>query len=333
MVYTDLNWGIIGAGIIARKMAEALQLSSGNNLVAVASKTPEKAKEFAAEFNLQKACTYEEIVADPRIDAIYIATTHNFHYENALLALGHGKHVLIEKPLTVNAAQASDLVNMASKKSVFLMEAMWTRFLPSVRRLREMLHAGAIGEVKLVDIAFGVFTSPKYEKRLNDPALAGGVTLDMGIYPISFSAFVLGEIPSEIKSMTRFSDLGVDELCTYNFRFPSGCFAQISTSFNLQMKNEAIIYGSKGYVSFPNFHFGDRFTLHIHNGTKVVEKIEEVHIPQHENGFIYQVEEMAKGIRLGKMESPIIPLSETIAIMEVMDQMRREWGLEYPFEK
>jgi predicted dehydrogenase len=133
--------------------------------------------------------------------------------------------------------------------------------------------------------------------------------------------------------MTRFSDRGVDEICTYSFRFPSGCFAQIATSFNLLMKNEAIIYGSEGYVTFPNFLTGDRYTLHRHNGKREVEEVLEIISPQHENGFVYQVEEVARCIRKGLTESPIIPLSATIATMEVMDQMRMEWGLEYPFEK
>lgn len=327
-----LRWGIIGAGIIAHKMAGALQLSADNLLISVASKTQEKALEFAKTFGLAKACTYSEVVNDPEIDVIYIATTHNFHFENALLALQSGKHVLIEKPFTVNALQAAELVTLAREKKLFLMEAIWTRFLPSVQLLRTKLREGIIGEVKMINITFGGFVSPRYEIRLNSPELAGGVTLDMGIYPITFATYLLGEMPVEVKSMARMSHLGVDEVVMYMFRFSSGCFVQVATSFNLLMKNEALIYGMKGYIEFPNFQTGDRYTIHQHSGTKTIERSQEIHEPNHENGFVYQVAEVARCIRTGLMESPIIPLDETVATMKLMDAMRAEWGLKYPFE-
>jgi len=327
-----LNWGIIGAGQIANTMVDALKISPNNFLYAVASKTPEKAKAFAEKHSVEHAFSYDEIVNCKKIDVIYVATTHNFHFENARLALEHGKHVLIEKPFTVNTKEASKLVKIAREKKLFLMEAIWTRFLPVVQEMKKKIANGEIGEVKQITVSFGGFVKPKYEKRLKAPALAGGVTLDMGIYPISFVCYLLGEIPSEIKSMARFSDLGVDEIANYVFRFPSGCLTTISTSYNLKMANEAIIYGSKGFITFPEFPAGKQFTISKHEGTNEIQETSNFQEERPLPGFIFQVEEVARCIRAGELESKVIPLNETIAIMELMDTMRAEWGFKYPFE-
>jgi len=170
------------------------------------------------------------------------------------------------------------------------------------------------------------------KKRLKDPKLAGGVTLDMGIYPISLVCYLLDELPTDIKSMTRFSELGVDEISNYMFRFPSGCLTNICASYNLKMNNEALIYGTEGYIQFPQFQTGERFTIFKHNGTNDIKDTIDIYEHNHSNGFIYQVEEVVRCINEGKMESEIIPLKETIGIMEVMDKMREEWGFKYTFE-
>ncbi len=327
-----LKWGIMGAGNIAKTMADALKINPNCQLCAVASKSPSKARMFADENGIENAYTYQKIVNSREIDVIYVATTHNFHFDNTRLALEHSKHVLIEKPFTVNAREARELVRKAREKNLFLMEAMWVRFLPSLKSLKNKIQNHEIGEVKVFNISFGGFVSPEYEKRLKDPALAGGVTLDMGIYPISFVCYLLGELPIEIKSMTCFSDLGVDEISNYMFRFPSGCLANISTSYNLMMRNEAKIYGSRGFIEFPQFGAGERFTIFKHGGTNKIKDTIEVLEKNHSNGFIYQVEEVVRCIQEGKLESKIMPLNETIGIMEVMDKMRGEWGFSYPFE-
>ena len=333
MQKSKLNWGIIGAGIIAEKMADALNQNENSNLLAVASKSKERAENFAKKNNVQLPCSYNQIVSNKDIDIIYIATTHNFHFENAKLALEHGKHVLIEKAFTVNAGEAEILANIARERNLFLMEAIWVRFLPSYKLIKKLLSEGIIGDIKQINISFGNFVPPKYEKRLIDPALAGGVTLDMGIYPISFVCYMLGEIPSEVKSMTRFSDTGVDEISDYLFKFPSGCISTINTSHKLLMRNTAIIYGTKGYIEYPDFQEGEKFLIHTHDGTNKIKSIKEIIEKNHKNGFIYQVEEVVKCINEGKTESSIIPVQETIDIMKVMDGMRDEWGFKYPFEK
>ncbi len=327
-----LNWGIIGAGIIAEKMLEALQQHPDSELVAVASKSITRAHNFAEKNKVPLACSYEEIVDNVDVDIIYVATTHNFHFQNAKLALEHGKHVLIEKSFTVNAGEAETLGAIAKEKNLFLMEAIWVRFLPSYQLLKQTLADGLIGEIKQINVSFGNFVSSINRNRLTDPALAGGVTLDMGIYPISFVCFMLGEVPSEVKSMTSFSDTGVDELSNYMFKFPSGCLTTINTSYQLGMKNTAVIYGTTGYIEFPDFQFGEKFFINIHDGSNEIESTKEIVQKNHGAGFLYQVEEVVKCINDGKTESSVIPVQESIEIMRLMDGMRAEWGLKYPFE-
>ncbi len=333
MEQKNLKWGIIGAGIIAEKMADALHRNINSELIAVASKSAEKAAKFAADNDVPLSCSYDEIAANPEIDVIYVATTHNFHFQNAKLALEHGKHVLVEKAFTVNGREAEELAGIAERKNLFLMEAIWVRFLPSYKLLKQKLSEGIIGEIKQINITFGRFIPPKYEKRLNDPNLAGGVTLDMGIYPISFVCFLLGELPSEIKASSVFSGSGVDESADYLFKFPSGTLVSINTSYGLYLNNNAAIYGSKGYIDFPDFQEGEDFTIFIHNGTNNPEPGIKISEKNNSNGFIYQVEEVVRCIGSGQIESPVIPIRETIDIMKIMDRIRSEWDFKYPFER
>lgn len=328
----NIRWGIIGAGNIAHKLADAVAINPHSELVAVASRTAGKAEEFARQYNISAADSYQALVSRDDIDVVYIATTHNFHHDNARLALMHDKPVLLEKPFTVNAREAADLIDLARERRVFLMEAIWTRYLPSMKAIKQRLNDGEIGAVKHLTLSFGGFAPPQYAPRLKDPALAGGVTLDMGIYPISFVCYMLSERPSDIKSMCQFSDTGVDELAVYQFRFPSGATATISTSYNLKMKQEAVIYGSEGYIEYPDFQSGNDFTQHVHRGSNTIEHSESLHEHNHDNGFIYQVAEVVRCLNSGELESPVIPLDETLEIMRLMDGMRDEWGLRYPFE-
>ena len=327
------RWGIIGAGVIARKMADALRQDANAELYFVASKSAERAKAFAAEQDVPCHGSYDEIVNDDSVDIIYVATTHNFHRENARLALEHGKHVLMEKPFTVNAGEADNLISLAKEKGLFLMEAIWTRFLPAYIQLRGALENGIIGDPRYLEVTFGNFALPQYEGRLKDPDLAGGVTLDMGIYTIQFCTYILNELPTDTNSMCRFSDRGIDEIGSYQFRFPSGAIAQIGTSFALKMENRAAIYGTKGYILYPGFPGGDEYTVYTHNGTNEIQKQEAFRFDQAENKFIYQVAEVHKRLDTGEIESPTISMKETRDIMAVMDTMRAEWGLKYEFEK
>ncbi len=330
----QIHWGILGAGIIAKKMADAIAILEHNQVIAIASKSMDRAEKFAKAHQIQTACSYQELAVHPAIDIVYIATTHNFHFENAKLMLLHNKSVVIEKPFTVNAKEAKELVDLARTKKLFLMEAIWTRFLPSMQWLRTKIQSQDIGILRAIHISFGTFVPPKYEKRLTDPTLAGGVTLDMGIYPITLACFVTGELPKTITSAAVFSTTGVDEIANYIFQFPSECVASITTSYQLKMKNDAIFYGTKGYITVPSFPFqtGQQFSISHHNGTNDIITTEEVNIENHSNGFIYQAEAVAQCIREGHLESTIMPLEETIGIMQTMDTMREQWGFKYPFE-
>lgn len=325
-----IRWGIIGAGVIAHKMAEAIQLEAGNELVSVASKSPDKAEAFAREYAIE-ADTYPSLVARADVDVIYIATTHNFHTSNALMALEHGKHLVIEKPFTVNAEQARQLKETAEAHHCFLMEAIWTRFLPSMKALRDAIRNHTIGDIKVASINFGGIAPDQYRPRLFDPALAGGVTLDMGIYPISMLCYVLGERPSVMQATARFSDTGVDEIASYQFVFPSGCIATVNTSFNLLMRQEALFFGDKGYIEYPEFQQSDAFTIKRIKEREVASE-ETIRTEHADNGFVYQVREAARCLRAGLRESPIIPVTETVEIMAVMDEIRRQLPLHYDCE-
>lgn len=328
----SIKWGILGAGHIAHKLAEAVIATAGVELVAVASNTPGKAQLFASKYGIDAYENYPELAERRDIDVIYVATTHNFHYENTLLALKCGKHVLVEKPFTVNAKQARGLIQLAREEKLFLMEAIWVRFLPSIRKLKTLIQSGVIGDIRHMDISFGGYTQAKYMGRLMDPNLAGGVTLDMGIYPITFANFLLGELPLDVRSFCVISETGVDELATYQFKYSSNCLVSIGLSFNLLTKNQALIYGTKGYIEFPYFQQGSSFTVFTHNGTSEIASQNTVTETHHDNGFVYQVIEVAECIRAGKLESPSIPLEETCATMALMDSMRASWGLKYPCE-
>ncbi|MCJ8314428.1 MAG: Gfo/Idh/MocA family oxidoreductase [Saccharospirillaceae bacterium] len=326
-----IRWGIIGAGIIADKMANAIKLHKNSVLISVASRTKEKAVSFALSHNIESD-TYESLLIREDIDVIYIATTHNFHFDNAMLALNAGKHVLIEKPFTVNAIQAKTLIQLAQEKQCFLMEALWTRFLPSIQYLKSILDGGAIGEIKMFDISFCNIAQGKYLPRLLDPNLAGGVTLDMGIYPISFVNFLMGSLPKQTQSICRFSQTGVDEIASYQMQFNNGVIANINTSFNLFTDNRAMIYGQTGYIEFNHFQQGQTFTIHKHDHSHNVIQSDVKTINNHENGFIYQVNEVFEKIQNGELESNIMPLQETLDTMKLMDDIRKQWGLIYPFE-
>ena len=327
-----LNWGIIGAGIIAEKLADAVRSVEGCRIAAVASKSAQRAEAFAVRNQIETACSYAELVDNPDIDVVYVATTHNYHRENVRLALEHGKSVLVEKPFTVNGSEARDIADLARDRGLFLMEAMWIRFLPSFRRLQEAVAEGRIGEVRQVSVHFGKFVQPQFAARLSDPNLAGGASLDLGCYPISFISGILGERPSEVQSMCRLSDSGVDELDDYSFRYPSGALAQVCTGFQLFMADRALFYGTQGYIDYPDFQGGESFTIHRHDGTNRILASETITAPRHENGFVYQVQEVKHCLASERTESPRMPLSESVALMEVLDRMREDWGLKYPFE-
>ncbi|MGF1544376.1 MAG: Gfo/Idh/MocA family protein [Parvularculaceae bacterium] len=328
----DLRWGVLGAGIIAHKLVDAVGRTDGCRLVAVASNTPGKGEAFADKWGIDAAATYEALVARADVDVVYVATTHDMHFDNARLALDAGKHALVEKPFTVNAGQARALADLARARRLFLMEAMWVRYLPSIVALRDAVARGAIGELRFLDIVFGPVPPPQFQGRLLDPARAGGASLDLGVYPITFANFLLGAVPSDAGSFSAPAPTGVDETAVYQFRYPSGALANIAVSFALPMAARATLYGTAGRIDFPDFQAGQTHTVHRYGEGGRIESRETFTVENDENGFVHQVEEVRDAVRAGQVESAAMPLDETIATMALIDDMRAAWGLRYPFE-
>jgi predicted dehydrogenase len=326
--YSTVRWGIIGAGSIAKSLVKGVNAAEGHTMAAVGSRGQEKADAFADEFRIpNRHGSYEALVADPYVDVVYVATPHPFHREHALLALNAGKPVLCEKPFTINAFELEEVVATAREKKLFLMEAMWTRFFPLMARVRELVRDGAIGEVRMVQADFGFRTGFNPEGRLFNPALGGGALLDVGVYTISFASMLLGE-PQRITGLATLGETGVDEQSAMLFQYGGGELAILSTAVRTNTPHQATIIGTEGRIAIhPEFWKPQVMTL-IRSG----QADEEIRIPADEAGFRYEVEEVGHCIRAGKLESDIMPLEESVAIMRTMDELRRQWGLKYPME-
>lgn len=323
-----IRWGILATGGIAHKLAQALADQPDAELAAVGSRSQASADAFGEQWGIpRRHGSYEALVNDPDVDVIYIATPHSFHYENMLLCLNAGKHVLCEKPLTLNADEARQCIALARDKKLFLMEAMWTRFLPAMVQVRAWLDEGAIGTVRVVQASFALFFDYDPEHRLYAPELGGGALLDLGVYPISFAAMVLG-LPDRTLSHTFLSPTGVDELNSMIFTYDTGATALLMSSQRLDLPVEAFVGGTEGYIKVhaPFFKASD-LTLYVDGKEQTVEK------PFESNGYIHQVREVHQCLREGKLESAIMPLDETAAIMGLMDDLRHEWGFAYPGER
>lgn len=328
---TEIRWGIIGCGHIAEKFAVSLAALEQGKLVAGASRTPGRAAAFGDKYGFQKAYTdYEALVSDPEVDAVYVATTHNFHYENAKLCLENGKHVLCEKPMTVNAAQSKELVELARDKQLFLMEAVWTRFLPAIRKMKELLDKGVIGEVTTVHCDFGIQADCDDSHRLRNPDLAGGALLDLGIYPITFASVVLGCNPKNVTGSAIMTDLGVDERSFYFLEYDGKQRAVLSSSFTEKSPIEARVYGTEGILRVPPDFLGAT-KLEIYKKDAAEPKTLEFPCPEMER-FKYEIAEAMECMAAGKIESDILPHAETLAVMDIMDTLRAQWGLTYPGE-
>jgi predicted dehydrogenase len=324
------KWGIIGCGGIAHMFATSLQALESGILLAGASRTPGRAADFAQKYGMDRVYTdYESLVADPDIDAVYIATTHNFHFENAKLCLENGKHVLCEKPFTLNAVQTEELMALARANNLFMMEAVWTRFLPAIVKMQELLADGVIGEVLTVKADFSISGEFAPEGRLRNKALAGGALLDLGIYPITFADIIFDEQPIRIQSSAIMGKTGVDDRSFYLFDYENGRRAMLSSSFTHNAPSEAIVCGTKGYLRVPGFHAAQEF--HIHRNGEEEPEIIKLPYSDGEN-FKFEIAHAMECITAKKIESDILPLSKTLSIMQTMDTLREQWGLRYDGE-
>ena len=323
-----IKWGILGSGGIAHKFAEGLKVLPDAKLEAVASKTEGKAESLGKMFGVKNIYNnYEELVKNPAVDVIYIATTHNFHYENALLCLNHGKPVLCEKPFTLNAIQAEGLINTACSNNLFVMEAMWTRFFPCIVKLNELLDKGILGEIQHFKADFGIKQELDPKGRSFNPDLGGGALLDLGVYPISFARMIYKQSPSIIKSSAYIGKTKVDEKSCYLFEYENGQTAMLSSSNRLIMPHDAFIFGTKGYLEIPNFFHPSKMILKLEGKRKKTIKI-----PFKSTGYNYEAREVMSCLNAGKIESEIMPLDETLEIMKTMDILRSQWYFKYPGE-
>jgi dihydrodiol dehydrogenase / D-xylose 1-dehydrogenase (NADP) len=327
-LHLPVRWGILGAGHIARKFAADLLLSPDCRMTAVASRSLERAAQFAAQFGItRRHGHYQGLADDPEVDVVYVATPHAFHADHAILCLRGGRSVLCEKPFALNRARAEEMAGAAQKADRFLMEAMWTRFMPHILALREAVRSGAVGEIRTLTADFGFRGTGGPESRLLSPALGGGALLDVGIYPVTL-AFLLFGRPQTVKSVARIGGTGVDEQCGILFGYDHGGMAVLSASVVDQTAQEAVISGTGGriVVHAPWWRSGG-FTVHADG-----REPEKIQLPIEGNGFVYEIAEVVRCLRDGKRESEIMPLSETLAVMSVMDGMRKAWGMEYPGE-
>ena len=322
------KWGILGPGLISQQFAEDLRVVNDAVLYAVASTSIERAGAFSEKYNGQKIYgSYEELVNDPEVDAVYIGTPHNFHFENAMLCLNAGKPVLCEKPLTVNAAETRSLIETARHKKVFLLEALWTRYLPIFDQIRQWLDGGLIGDLQVLSSSFG-FSIPKgREQRWLNPQLAGGTLLDMGVYPISTSQWIMRQPPESFAAQAQLSDTGVDVSTSVLLKYPNGVISQFNTNFTSNNVNDFYIYGSKGYIRiYANYWGSSKASLCLADQEMTVTR------PLRAGGFEFEIEEAMRCVRLGLLESPGMPHAGTLANMELMDLIRADIGVKYPFE-
>ena len=328
MQQSKIKWGIMGSGWIAQQFASDLALVSNGEALAVGSRTAGSAAEFASKYDIPRSYgSYEELVRDPDIDVVYIATPHPLHHENVRLCLDTGKAVLCEKPFTINSRELEDLVAAARERKLFLMEAMWTRFLPPIVKVREWLKEGRIGEVRLLKADFGFRSGWNPEGRLLNLQLGGGALLDAGIYPVSFASMIFGAEPDQIWSTAHIGETGVDEQFSVILSYDSGKTASLNGAIRLGMTNEAHIFGTNGHIHIPSFLNAKSATLHV-DGEDTVHFNDD----RKEIGYAFEAYEVGRCLAEGQLESDVIPLNESVAIMKLLDQIRGQWGLKYPSE-
>jgi predicted dehydrogenase len=325
----SIRWGIIGAGSIANAFATGLKALDDAELVGIGSRSQANADRFGDEYDIpHRHDSYEALVSDPDIDAIYIATPHPFHCENALLCLDHGKAVLCEKPFAINAAETRQMVESARAKKLFLMEAMWTRFLPVSTKVREIIAAGTIGDVRMMTADFCFRADFNPESRLFAPELGGGGLLDIGVYVTSYAHMVFGKAPSRVVSMADMGETGVDEQAGLVLGFDEGEMAMLTCATRTTTPHAAAIYGTDGMIEVTSpFWQANELKL------TVGDKVDVMSLPFPGNGYTCEAEEVGRCLRAGKLESDILPLDKTIAIVETLDTVRAQWGLTYPSEK
>ena len=323
-----LRWGILGTGWIARQMTADLAVN-GSTVTAVGSRTQEKADAYAAEFGIPHAHgSYEALVADPDVDVVYVATPHPSHVADATLALNAGKHVLLEKPYTINAAEARVVADLARERGLVVLEAMWTRWMPHMIRLREIIAAGTLGDVRTVIVDHNQSLSQDPTHRLQDPALGGGALLDLGIYPVSFAWDVFGA-PTTIQAISSPTPTGVDRQTAMLFGYADGQQAVMHTASDTMGPNAAAVIGTKAWVQLDPIWYTPTTMRVIAPDGAVMEEFDG---RSEGRGMQFQAAALERIVASGRLEDDILPPSQSVAIMESLDTIRAQIGLVYPSE-
>ena len=323
----SIRWGILGAGNIAGSFASAVSAHTRAQLVAVGSRDRVRGERFASAHGIPTThIGYEELVGDEHVDAVYIATPHSEHKDQALLAIAAGKHLLVEKSFTRNVAEAREVFDAARAAGTFVMEAMWTRFLPHVAALRSVIASGLIGDVVNVTADHGQRFAPDPTSRLFDPALAGGALLDLGVYPVSFAHDLLGA-PSGVTAVGSLTDTGVDGQISIALTYGERTHATLSTTLWAKTPTVALISGTVGYIEVAgSFYAPTSFRVVLADGARWTYDRPAV------KGLQYEAAEVARCLAEGRTESARMPWQDTLDVLATMDEVRRQIGLVYPGE-
>lgn len=327
LVMKNCKMAILGAGSIAKTMARTVEKMSGVRMYAVASRSIERAQAFAKEFGIEKAYgSYEDLVKDPDVELVYIATPHSHHYEQAKLCLQYGKHVLCEKAFTANAKQAEEILQLAEEKRLLLTEAIWTRFLPMSAKINEIIESGTIGRPTLLtaNLGYAIDQVP----RMKDPALAGGALLDLGVYPINFASMIFGDQVEKVVSTAQLTERGVDAQNSITLCYPQGRMAVLHSTMLSLSDRQGVVNGTDGYLIADNINNCER--IRVYNQDR--EEVASYDRPAQITGYEYEVEAAVWAIQNGEIECPQMPHKETLRIMRLMDSLRQEWGVTFPFE-
>jgi len=322
-----IRWGILGTGSIARKFAQGLRALPDARLVAVGSRRQETADAFGREYDApNRHASYEALAHDPDVDAIYVATPHSLHRDNTILCLEAGKPVLCEKPFAINDAEAREMVACARERQVFLMEAMWSRFLPAIVELRRLLAEGVLGELQMLTADFGFRAgSANPRSRLFNPELGGGALLDVGVYPVSLASMIFGT-PRRATSLACIGETAVDEHAGIVLSYDAPRMAVLYTSIRTTTPQEAYVLGANGSIRVDKPWWVPKSL------TVSVGEPEQIPCTYVGNGYNYEAAEVMSCLREGRLESEIMPLDETVSIIQTLTELRRDWGLRYPGE-
>ncbi len=323
-----VRWGILGPGKIANKFAQGLQTIPDAVIQAVASRSLERARKFAGAYDAASAYgNYQTLLDDPEIDVVYVATPHSYHKDLVMMSIDAGKHVVCEKPMGINAQEVEEMIRAARQQGVFLMEALWTWFLPVWKQVRTWLDEDRIGDIRIFHADFSFQGTRDLSSRLYNPELAGGALLDIGIYPIAMAFWVFQQNPTKVASLATLSETKVDAQSAYLFRYENGAQAVLNSSFEVHGPKEAILSGTKGRIRVPLFWRAQEAFLEIDD-----EIVEHFEAPHKATGLEYEAAAAMEDIRNGRLESSVFSHAESMRLVSLFDQLREEWGVKYPGE-